>query len=199
MRARLAIAACSVVVELREVLLRDKPADMLALSPKGTVPVLALPDGQVLDQSFDIMCWAFHVGSPPAAMGAPSDEDFELVWHNDGAFKQALDRYKYADRHPQHPAEFYRAQGEQFLALCNLHLSRQPWLAGETQGLVDLAIAPFVRQFAQVDRPWFDGSGYEALATWLRRILDGELFARSMVKYPQWASGEEGVRFPVSA
>ena len=196
MRARLAIAACSVEVELREVVLRDKPAALLALSPKGTVPVLALADGQVLDQSFDIMDWAHRTGTPPATMTAFGAEDFELVWRNDSEFKQTLDRYKYADRHPQHPAEFYRAQGEDFLARCEQRLTLNPWLAGPALGLADLAIAPFVRQFAQVDRAWFDGAPYPALVAWLQGILDSELFARIMARYPQWVPGETGVVFP---
>lgn len=195
MRARLAIRAAGVPVELREVVLRDKPEAMLALSPKGTVPVLQLADGSVLEESVDIMLWAVANGSAPADLARLSDEQFELVWENDSSFKRALDRYKYADRYPEHSAEYYRDQGEVFLGKLNQQLQAKPYLAGSRQGLVDLAIAPFIRQFAFVDKAWFDAADYPALQSWLQAFLESPLFTSVMEKYPQWQADTQGVSF----
>lgn len=178
MRARLAIAANGRQVKLREVVLRDKPAEMLAISPKGTVPVLQLEDGTVIEQSLEIMQWAY--GSP---LTSP------LVERNDGEFKGALDRYKYFERHPEHPQSHSRAQGEVFLA--SLEESLHPNLSGDEMGFTDFAIVPFVRQFAGVDEEWFAAAPYPKVRNWLRRFVASELYATVMLKYPQWKQGDE--------
>ena len=186
MRARLAIAAAGKRVKLREVVLRDKPAEMLAISPKGTVPVLQLADGGVIEQSFDIMRWAYSRELPADLMA--------LVERNDGEFKQVLDRYKYAERFPDFPKTHYRAQGELFLAALEERLA--PNLSGDTMDFADFAIAPFIRQFAGVDEEWFAMAPYPKVRDWRDRFVASEIFAKVMLQYPQWRYGDEEAIFP---
>lgn len=186
-RARLALRAAGITVELREVILRDKPASLLTLSTTGTVPVMQLADGTVLEQSYDILHWAALRGT----IARVSDTDFALVWENDDAFKQALDRYKYADRYPEHEPRYYRQQGDVFLTRLERRLDDQPFLAGQTCGMLDLAIVPFVRQFAYVDKGWFDAAPYPRLQQWLADFLAGTLFTSVMMKSPPWQPGDE--------
>ncbi|BCL76607.1 glutathione S-transferase [Jeongeupia sp. HS-3] len=181
MRARLAIAASGVDVEQHEVVLRDKPAALLAASPKGTVPVLCLPDGRVIEQSLDIMLWALAINDPLCWL-ADRDNALALIVDNDGGFKQDLDRYKYAERFPEHPASHYRQRGERFLARLEAMLAQQPYLGGAHAGLADAALFPFVRQFAHVDHAWFYASPYPRLIAWLDDWLASSLFATVMHK-----------------
>lgn len=136
-RARLAIGVSGVEVELREVDLRDKPQAMLDCSPKGTVPVLQLADGSVIDESLDIMRWALAINDPMGWCNETS-EALALIAQNDSSFKQNLDRYKYADRHPEHSAEYYRGQAELFLLLLDTRLAEQKYLMGNQ---VDMELA----------------------------------------------------------
>ncbi|MDR3428296.1 glutathione S-transferase [Silvimonas sp.] len=183
-RARLAIAVSGVPVQQHEVVLRDKPAAMLACSPKGTVPVLQLPDGTVLEQSLDIMLWALNLADPEGWLQGEgwSVAAQELVAQNDGSFKFYLDRYKYPERYPEHSAVYYREQGELYLQQLEQRLQRQDWLAGDKPGLVDMAAFPFVRQFAHVDKTWFYQSPYPRLIAWLDNQLASALFAQVMQK-----------------
>lgn len=187
MRARLAIAASGVKVAYREILLRDKPEAMLERSPKGTVPVLVLPDQGVIDESLDIMLWALAQNDP----GHWLTPDTGLVTVNDQVFKHWLDRYKYADRYPEYSLEYYRSQGERFLQRLERQLLQHTGLTGPTLTLADYAIAPFIRQFAHVDKDWFLNSPYSRLRQWLDEILCAELFQQIMVKYPVWHPGNE--------
>ena len=200
MRARMALAVSELRVELREVLLREMPASLLAYSPKGTVPVLVLPDGRVIDESRDIITWALAENDPlqwlPATADGMQGELGRLIDENDQLFKQHLDRYKYADRYPQHPASVYRSRGERFLQQLEWCLQPNGWLLGERMGVADVAIFPFVRQFALVDKPWFDSRPYPQLHAWLTTFLDSALFARVMKKYPQWQAGDSMTLFP---
>lgn len=188
MRARLAIAAAYETVILREVSLKAKPQAMLAISPAATVPVLQLPSGDVLSQSLDIMCWAQgDEWLNPAAQ--------ELLRHNDGAFKKALDCYKYAERFPEFSAQHYRAQGEVFLAVIESRLFCHDFLMSSQASPVDWAIFPFVRQFAAVDAAWFEHSQYVATQRWLGHWLASELFDRVMQRYPVWHEGDATIIF----
>ena len=200
MRARMAIACSGVTVALREVVLRDMPASLLAGSPKGTVPVLVLPDGRVLEESRDIIDWALAVNDAAAWQpdpGSPAHEESRrLVEENDTSFKQSLDLYKYAERHPQHRADYYRSQGELFLGKLEQRLQQHAWLCGERMSVADVSIFPFVRQFAHVDRAWFDGAGYPRLRVWLDCFLRSRLFLQVMDKYPQWQAGDAVTLFP---
>lgn len=197
MRARLALRYASVPVVLREVVLRDKPLQLLAISPKGTVPVLQLPDGAVLDQSLDIMRWACSQSDPDLWL-LSSQSEAGLAWLsiNDGPFKKWLDRYKYPERHTEQTAQHYRDQGVAvMLDPMNEQLQKTPYLFGFTPTLVDMALMPFVRQFAQVDRSWFEQADLPALKTWLEALLSSDLFSHVMDKYDPWQPGQPDVMF----
>jgi glutathione S-transferase len=186
----MALAYAGTPVELREVLLRDKPPEMLRCSPKGTVPVLVLPDGRVIDESLEVMRWALGHNDPDRWMDAADATAF-LVESNDGEFKHFLDRYKYADRHPEQPAAWYRNQNAAQLEILERRLQGQGWISGSRAGFTDIALFPFIRQFAMVDRSWFDAAPYPALQRWLQYWLDSDLFTRVMFKLPRWEAGQE--------
>lgn len=191
MRARLALRYAGVVVEMREVVLRDKPAALLMCSPKGTVPVLQLADGVVLEQSLDIMRWALAQSDPAGCLAAHSEEGDALIAINDGAFKKLLDRYKYPERHPESAATVYRDEAIILqIAPLNQRLMQTRYLLGDRISLADLAILPFVRQFAQVDANWFDDSPYCALRRWRDELIGSDLFMSVMDKLPQWHEGD---------
>jgi len=189
-RARMAICYAGIPVELREILLKNKPSSMLAVSPKGTVPVLVLPDGRVLDESCDVMYWALAVHDPDNWMDpAKSHEVSRLIAENDGSFKTHLDHYKYADRYPEQTPADYRVEGEVFLQTLETCLQQQPFLLGHQPGFADVAIFPFVRQFSLVDPDWFSSAPYPGLRYWLNHWLECPLFAAVMEKYPVWQDG----------
>ncbi len=186
MRARMAIWAANIQVEVREISLREKPAHLLQISPKGTVPVLQLPDGAVLEQSLDIMQWALAQNDPQGWMNADREAVSALISINDDDFKKALDRYKYPDRYPEHTQAFYREQGEQFLKRLEVALGEHDYLLGEKPSMADVAIFPFIRQFASVDAEWFASSAYPKLRVWLEGWLESPLFAQVMQKFPTY-------------
>lgn len=193
-RARLALHVSGVSYELREIQLRDKPAAILAASPKGSVPVLVLPDGQVIDESRDIMEWALNQHDPDNWLGDAGQHvkaAAALVDINDGSFKAALDRYKYADRHPEHPRSHYRIEGEQFLRQLEDRLHAHAYLLGSQITLADAAIVPFIRQFAGVDPCWFDQSPYPKLRCWCESLVNSSLFSVAMLKHPIWQCGDK--------
>ncbi|PCK09460.1 MAG: glutathione S-transferase [Alteromonadaceae bacterium] len=197
-RARMAIAYAGVPVQLREVVLKHKPDEMLAASPKGTVPVLLASDSQTLsktllktlEQSLDIMHWAIAMRDEDdwirCMRGEVGCESTRLLDETDGDFKRNLDRYKYADRHPDTCAAQSRQDGEVFLQELELRLKQHRYLFDDQVSFVDVAIFPFVRQFAHVDREWFYQSTYTALQVWLDRILTSTLFLGVMKKYPAY-------------
>jgi glutathione S-transferase len=189
MRARLALAISETRVELREVKLSAKPPEMLLLSPKGTVPVLLLPGGRVIDESLDIMHWALGQHDPE---GWLARNDAALIAANDGPFKQQLDRYKYPERYGV-DAEVHRAAGLEMLMVLEDRLSGQSHLSGARRGLTDAAILPFVRQFARVDADWFAGQALPHLGRWLEGYLSSELFEDIMARRTPWVSGAEAV------
>lgn len=191
-RARLALKVSNIQVELREVVLSAKPQQMLDISAKGTVPVLQLKDGSVIEESRDIMLWALNQNDPQGWLQHNHpDEVTSLIDFNDNEFKQHLDHYKYADRFPEMPMTTYRKQGEDFLIRLEQKLSTQPYLMGERITIADMAIFPFVRQFAYVDKAWFDASEYKNLQHWLQGLLDHDLFSQVMHKFPQWQADNE--------
>jgi glutathione S-transferase len=185
MRARMALRYSGVAVDIVEVSLKAKPAEMLALSSKGTVPVLSV-DGQVIDESLAIMRWALARHDPqdwllkddPQAQQAIAD----LIDENDRVFKVHLNRYKYAERYPEQPMTFYRAEGEVFLRRLDELLEGRDYLLAQHPSLADVALMPFVRQFAHVDREWFAQTPYRRLQAWLQRFLESELFTSIMKK-----------------
>jgi glutathione S-transferase len=199
MRARLAIRYSNMQVALREVILRNKPASMLEYSPKGEVPVLVLSDGTVLEESLDIIYWALAHHDPEHWL--PDAEDLRqqalaLIEENDTRFKHNLDRYKYPGRYPDEQGPDYRAEGEVFLRTLEQQLNQHRYLLGEHITIADIAIMPFIRQFAYTDKDWFDQAPYPCLQQWLATFLESELFLSVMKKYPAWQPGDDVVLFP---
>jgi len=198
MRARLALQACGVPVELREVVLREKPQEMMEASPKGTVPVLVEPDGTVIEESYDIITWALAQSDTARWIQYDTGEVQEmksLIAESDGLFKQALDRYKYPNRYEGVDRDSERAKGAEFIAKLDKLLDGKPYLFGETFSLADGAILPFVRQFAHVDMDWFYASDWTNAIRWLDAFKESSAFKAIMTKYDQWQSGKEGIRF----
>lgn len=201
-RARLALHASGVATELREVSLRHKPASLLAASAKASVPVLVLPDGQIIDESWEIMLWALRQHDPENWLGDAEvriETALPLVIENDSSFKQNLDCYKYPDQYPEHSPEhssiLCRSQAELFLQKLEIRLSQSPCLLGDTLSIADIAIFPFVRQFAGVDKRWFAQAPYPSLQNWLNVFLASTEFSAVMMKYPLWQAGEAPIIF----
>jgi len=195
MRARLALYYAQSQVELREIVLKNKPQAMLQASPKGTVPVLVLASGQVVDESVDIMLWALEA-SDPLALLRNRAQALAWVQRNDDEFKPWLDRYKYFDRHPEAPQTDYRQKAEVTLQALESVLQQQAYLGGTSPDLADLALWPFVRQFAGVDPQWFWSSQYSALRDWLQAFLDSAAFKVIMPKFKAWQEADELIIFP---
>jgi glutathione S-transferase len=185
MRARMALRYSGVAVNIVEVSLKAKPAEMLALSSKGTVPVLSV-DGQVIDESLAIMHWALAQNDPQDWLLKDDPVGQQhiagLIEENDQVFKVHLNRYKYAERYPEQPMTVYRAEGEVFLRRLDELLEGRDYFLAEHPSLADVALMPFVRQFAHVDREWFGQSPYRRLQAWLQRFLESELFIGVMAK-----------------
>ena len=199
MRARLAIAVSGQTCALREVVLRNKPPEMIQASPKGTVPVMLLPNGHVLEESLEIMRWALEQSDPEgwlAPLNEDSDDINALLSENDGSFKENLDRYKYPTRYNISDPLHYRSQGVLFLEKLNTRLIKTPYLFGYNFTFADAAILPFVRQFANNDRKWFDALSLSGVQNWLQSILESERFLNMMLKYPVWKSGMNEPTFP---
>ncbi|MFT4783691.1 MAG: glutathione S-transferase [Paracoccaceae bacterium] len=194
MRARLALHVSGVQVELREILLRAKPAEMIAVSAKATVPVLATQDA-VIDESLDVMRWSLSQNDPEGWLDMPQ-AGAALIAEADGPFKRALDRTKYANRFPNDDPNTARQAAALFLDKLEQRLSGQGWLTGPAPTLADMAILPFVRQFAGIDRPWFAAQDWPALQLWLDGFLASERFLAIMHKYPPWAAGDSPRFFP---
>lgn len=206
MRARLALAASGQQCELREIVLRSKPPELLAASLKATVPVLVVPDGKVIDQSLEIMLWALQHNDPEDWL-APERASMQtmqaLIAANDGAFKQHMDRYKYPNRYSQEHAgdvlkfsHSHRADAACWLMTLETQLARDAWLFGPGASLADMAILPFVRQFAHTDADWFSSQPWPNLQSWLMRWEASARFQGVMEKYPPWQSGQTGIAFP---
>ena len=181
MRARLAILSSGVRVELREVVLRNKPEEFLAASPSATVPCLDT-GAEIIDESLDVMIWALRINDPEGWLGVTS-EAYDLISMNDGAFKTALDRYKYSSRYENVDAATERSLASQFLCEVDAMLARNDWLFGANPSIADMAILPFVRQFAHVDIDWFNAQPWPNLIRWLDNFMASERFAAVMRKF----------------
>ena len=199
MRARLGILFAELQVELREITLKNKPPQMLAISPKGTVPVLQLLDGTVIEESREIMTWALAQQDSQGLLNAETLlEANALIDKNDNEFKYWLDRYKYADRHIDMSQTEYRQKGEAFLQLLEELLTKNPYLLGKSVTLADIGIVPFVRQFAHVDRDIFYSLPYPNLQRWLQDWLSHPLFLQAMTKFQPWQEKDDVVVFPAA-
>jgi glutathione S-transferase len=195
----LALRYAGIQVALREVILKDKPAEMLACSPKGTVPVLVLNEGvaerEVIDESLDIMLWALAQHDPDGWLAVDTEVALQLIAANDDQFKPWLDRYKYPNRYADLKPGEPLAHCEVFLQALEDRLQINAYLCGVQLSFVDMSIYSFVRQFAFVDMDWFSNSRYVEVNRWLQAFLDSALFAAVMGKYPQWQTGDAEVRF----
>ncbi|MEO1536090.1 MAG: glutathione S-transferase [Pseudomonadota bacterium] len=197
MRARLAIASAGVHVELREILLRDKPEAFLTASPKATVPVVQ--DGaRIIEESLDLMHWALERDDPEGWLDMP-DAGHALIAEADGPFKRALDRTKYAVRYPDADVAEERAKAANFLLILNGQLADNKYLYGDTPRLADMAILPFVRQFAHIDLAWFTAQPWPSVARWLEAFKASDRFAAIMAKHAPWKPGDTPTQFPKAA
>jgi len=187
-RARMAIVYASINLELREVSLANKPAEMLSISPKGTVPVLQLEE-RVIDESIEVMDWALAQSDPDNWLALDLQQQQQsLIEENDNQFKLWLDKYKYWDRHPEQSQQAYRSQAEKFISKLEKNLTQHSYLLGNKICMADIAIFPFIRQFAFVDKDWFDQADYPNLQQWLNKFLESHLFNQVMKKYSVWQS-----------
>ncbi|MFH1803285.1 MAG: glutathione S-transferase [Pseudomonadota bacterium] len=196
MRARMALLAANIDVELREILLRDKPAAMLEASPKGTVPVLIPTQGAVIDESLEIMVWALAEQDPQGWLTPESgtlEDMLLLISQIDGPFKYHLDRYKYHTRYDDADPAFHRAEAGKFLNRLDGRLAVGAYLFGSRPALADFAIAPFIRQFARADQAAFDAVPFDHLQRWLTDMTTSDFFRRALTKYAPWHPGDTPV------
>lgn len=204
MRGRMGLWSAGIDVELREVKLANKPPELIEASPKATVPVLDFRDGSVIDESIAIMRWALHQNDPE---GWLSGDDDALITRNDGPFKHHLDRYKYPTRYPDEAGGdeeafrlHHRAAGYEILRDLDARLADRAQLCGDERTLADIALFPFIRQFANTDRAWFDAQPIPHLQRWLAGHLESDLFKSIMPKFAPWKAGDEVIKFgPASA
>lgn len=187
------MASSGVKVELREIRLKDKPQAFLQTSASGTVPALLLQD-RVFDESLDIMIWALEQNDPQRLLDMPQ-EGWDLITENDGPFKDALDHTKYATRYPEFDHAAERRKAKSFLVKLEERLTGQTWLFGNRPTVADLALLPFVRQFAHIDREWFDAQDWPNLIAWLDRFLASEAFVHVMFKHSPWEDGDTPLWF----
>jgi glutathione S-transferase len=187
-RARISMAKAGINWDHREVNLKNKPPEMISLSKKGTVPVLHIKDEQVIDESLDVMLWALEQNDPEYWLDTDLYQALKLISENDLEFKNDLDCYKYHVQHPEHSQKYYRNRGEQFLIKLNNLLEQNDGtgLISERPSLADVAIFPFIRQFAGVDRDWFDQTSYHYLISWLKAWETHKDFLSIMQKYEFW-------------
>jgi glutathione S-transferase len=192
----MAIAKAGISVELREVVLRDKPRALIEASPKATVPVLVLPDGSVIEESYDILLWALGSNDPDSWLHDNHADLADMVLRNDGDFKRNLDGYKYPQKNTAKTRDEYRDDGAKWLALLDVQLHSSDFLAGDTPSALDIAVMPFIRQFAHTDLAWFESSPFQSLGNWLNFWKGSELFQSVMHKYPQWHPDDSTLVFP---
>lgn len=193
MRARLAVVSAQITVELREIVLRDKAPEFLECSPSKTVPCLKT-DKKVIDESLHIMAWALAQNDPENWLQMPT-EGYDLIAQSDGPFKKALDRTKYATRYPECVRDEERAKASSFIQQLEIQLDK-PYLFKDTPSIADMAILPFIRQFANIDKEWFFAQPWPRVQKWLSCFMESERFLSIMTKYPKWQSGDDVTLFP---
>ncbi|WP_394130160.1 glutathione S-transferase [Shewanella maritima] len=196
MRARIAIYKSQQAVRLRDIVLSNKPADMISVSPKGTVPVLVTPQGQVIEESYELMLWALGQNDPDNLLFSDDESKFtamlELIYRFDSQFKPCLENYKCAKRYSEDNIEQCRQACEVHIAELEKRLSMHSFFIADRESLADIAILPFIRQFARVERQWYLTAPYPKLRQWLDRYLQSKMFSKVMAKHPLWIdSGEE--------
>ena len=195
MRARMVLLHSKIQYEIREIKLSNKPKEMLAISPKGTVPVLILENGDILDESLDVMLWAIEQGNLRNLFNSGKKEILDLIKINDGEFKDAIDRYKYSSLYPEKPMIEYRKMGELFLEKIESYLEKNKFIFGKNISLADLAIFPFIRQFCRVDIDWFNSSLFKKIKEWTLFFEGSENFIDIMRKIKPWTTGDKPTLF----
>ncbi len=195
MRARMVLLHSKIQCEIREIKLSNKPKEMLAISPKGTVPVLILENGDILDESLDVMLWAIEQGNLRNLFNSGKKEILDLIKINDGEFKDAIDRYKYSSLYPEKPMIEYRKMGEPFLEKIESYLEKNKFIFGKNISLADLAIFPFIRQFCRVDIDWFNSSLFKKIKEWTLFFEGSENFIDIMRKIKPWTTGDKPTLF----
>ena len=196
MRARMAIHISGQRCELREVRLRDKPPSMLEYSAKGTVPVLILQDGKVIDESLDVIDWALNLNDPDNwQRSKDTKKTKELIKINDGEFKYHLDRYKYSKRYDNEDPEFHRKKCLKFIESINNELNNSKYIFDDNISYTDIVLLPFIRQFRIADIEWFDSLPYDNLKKWLSSFLNSSLLNSIMKKYDLWKEGDKSIIF----
>lgn len=191
MRGRMGLKVSGLPYEHREIILLDKPEEMLKVSPKGTVPVFIKDDGAIIDESLDLLQWALSQNDPIGWLECDLEAAAALITANDTDFKHHLDRYKYASRYSDDAKRgdidmSHRLEAQKFIQNLEVRLTDSPYLLGETQSIADIAIFPFIRQFSNVEPEWWGSAPYPKTGEWLKRHLDSTLFKDIMVKHPLW-------------
>ena len=191
MRARMALYYSKINYEHREILLSNRPEKLYQLSPKGTVPVLELPSGDVIDESFDIMKWALSINDPEIWFDKNKEKQLNLIELNDNKFKKWLDKYKYHVRFPEYPLEYYRKECEKILDIYEDGLKDKSFFFGATISLADIAVMPFIRQFSNVDIGYFNNR-FSFLSKWKQSLISLEIFSKMMNKFEVWEEDKKG-------
>ena len=191
MRGRMGLKASGLDYEHREIILRDKPQEMLEASPKGTVPVYIEEDGNVIEESLDLLNWALNQNDPLGWLDCDIEKANTLIKANDTDFKHHLDRYKYASRYEAAAKrgdtnQSHRLEAEKHIQNLEVLLNDGPYLLGEKQSIADIAIFPFMRQFSNVEPDWWASAPYPKTRDWLKRHVESEIFTSVMTKFPLW-------------
>ncbi|MGF1701153.1 glutathione S-transferase [Photobacterium makurazakiensis] len=199
MRARMGLLLAKQPVMLRDIVTRNKPYELLAASPKGTVPVIVLNNSQVIDQSLDIMLWALNLNDPQNLLrnNLPNiaDDILMLVRKNDSQFIPLLEQYRASARYHNDDLEQRRQDCEVLIAPLEARLSNHSYLFGDSPSLADYALMPFISQFARVEKKWFVQSEYKNIAKWLKSHYESTLYTKVMKQYPQWIESQEEFLF----
>jgi len=197
MRARIAIFKAQQTVLLRDLVLSNKPKEMLVASPKGTVPVIVLADGSVIDESLDVMLWALNETDPDDLLHEKTDtvltDMLSLISKFDNGFKRCLEQYKCAKRYREDNIIEHRGSCELYIQKLEQRLTKHAFLMSNNESLADIAILPFIRQFARVERQWYLQAPYPKVRQWLNNYLQSQMFSKVMAKHPLWLDSHEEV------
>ena len=188
----MALAYTDTKVEIREISLKNRPEELYQASKKGTVPVLITADSSIIDESLEIMLWTLKNNLNQTWLMENDKEEMEMISRNDILFKKWLDRYKYYDRHPENPKEYFRKKCSEILYDYEGQLNNTKYFLRDSMSIADIAIFPFVRQFANVDYQWFENN-YNKLTIWLEDICSSNLFIQIMEKHDLWSNDKKSI------